>query len=380
MLTTPKKKYPLHPSDEWVYLRVMVDYGHLPYADAVRRVAEEKRASYEGITAMVRRARWTREIKIKEMALRAKTVPKLTPAELQIKNIVQDANERDLHVREMWKKYYKDKLVTGMFISDIHLPNANYAALDLVSQLIEYIQPDLISAMSDVFDNPKLSSHVDKRRLREQAYDTDISNSIGLVEDFYKHISDIRVGAHIIAVHGNHDNWLHTYSDNNGLSIVNDTLIAEVMERLTDAGVCFVAPIKDQNVYRLNDGLVWYHGSSTSRNAQSRVLTNFEHVQRQIGNVFTDMITGHLHASNITNSNAVKGITLYESPCLCSIQQPYLRYGASWDWGFVLSHFTPTGRYHDTNIIKFLDIGTDDYDQFSVRYDGKNFVSGKFDK
>jgi hypothetical protein len=353
-----------------IYVEVVGRYGNLSYRDAVYRVAAERRMTPQGVYGVINRAKTDYRGILALMKHNAKNKPEQTPAQREITKIVQDGRGIDTEYRQTMQRNYANRLATAVFVSDIHFPSADFQAVELTLKIIEYLNPNIVSSLNDGMDLPRMSKHDDTRRLDELWFDSDISNVVTMYVDYLRTLRMVAPLAMLPAIGSNHDKRVATSVDRETkVSVVSDTVVANVMEQLSSAGVVFLDTIAKENVYRLNDKLAWMHGITAAAAATSRVKRNFEYFQRNYPGELTDIVSGHFHKSATTKHPDVLGVTLYESGCLCRKDMPYLAHGASWDNAIVVSRYEVGGKFHETNVIRFNEIGS----RYVAIVDGKTF-------
>lgn len=348
------------PSDVAMYCEVFGTYGHLPRADAVRRVAHERSIPERSVSRMVIRAGKDRNIHRKLLEY-LKQPSHTTPASQRIQHIIAQArHEQSVHHRALRGLQY------AVFISDIHFPRARLDALQLYYDIIADLQPAYISALNDALDFPTLSDHVDRRTLSDRQLDSDISQAMAMYQYHLRAESDIAPGAAQVAIVGNHEDRLMRHI-NSGVTEYN---AANVMSDLANAGVLFLDSIERENAFALNSTLVWAHGWSAAASQAAVARHALDAASRWLGNPRTlyDVVTGHTHRTAITRQGPA---IHYNSGCMCDLNPYYTRRKPNWQLGITISQFDPHGSYHDTQIVEFLPLR----DRLIARYNGKTYAT-----
>lgn len=360
-----------YAADIELLIEVAGRLGYLPRPEAVKRVASQRGLDPQSVSGRVTRASRDPLALLKLAAYHAQHAPNPNPAQRRINDVV-DAGRKviDEH-RQRVRAAFKGKLATAVFISDIHFPAADFEALALVYKVLDHLKPVWVSALNDALDLPKMSKHVDARRLSDQAFDTDVSNSIQMLVQHTHALSLINPAMVQVAIGANHDARLLYRSAETGAVLVGDTVVADAMEQLAEAGVTFEHPLPHENVFRVNDGLVWLHGMTAAANPISRAVNNFKYVQRELGDSIVSTVSGHVHKQNVTRHPTLPSVVAYESGKLCRDDMAYLRHGADWTTGIVVSHFDPSGAYHVTTPVQF----TKTHERWTCVLDGKTFSS-----
>ena len=351
--------------DTQLYVKVFGQYRNLDRRKAVVQVAKDERMSVSGVSGCVTRAHRTLGARLALMEYLGSQHNEFTPALQEINCIVAAGQAKVDQHRTTLQADGNDK--AAVFISDMHSPATDWKALELTYKAVEYLDKWLgvayVSALNDVFDFPLLAPyHTDKRQPSEKVFDTDISRAYDLHAEHMQIIRLLAPNAINVAIGGNHDKRPGTYGDQaSDATPVSFTLVADAMEKLTAQGVTFVDSLAKENVFEVTSRLAWMHGQTTAANPVTRVkkaLKAFQLSKPERAGRITDIVSGHLHKDNITNHPDVVGMTLYESPCLCRFDMPYLKVAPAWTTGIVVSVFNPVSGTHETTLVRYSRVGS----------------------
>lgn len=261
-------------------------------------------------------------------------------------------------------------MASGVFISDTHIPYAHWAAMTLALHIVEYVQPDYISAMNDLFDFEGYGRWGDDRSPAQRLWSDDIENGLAVADEIHEAYHRVAPEALLLQVQGNHDNWMYHHIrtvSRNGFSEHN---IAQFMEKLEAQGVAqFVdGANKKENIVQLSPGLKWVHGISASVNNRTvaQATVNACAGRGEEEGIFFNTVAGHTHRSHETSAN---GVTHWNSGALCSHDPRYLKHRPRWDTAIVVNRFDPKSRYTEGTVIKFRERGG----HLTARYDGVEF-------
>jgi len=113
-----------------------------------------------------------------------------------------------------------------------------------------------LSGLNDGFDFSTLSRWPDGRKAIERALDSDLRGVLDAYAYHLDTLTQIAPKALILALVGNHDVRLL-----NGNKGTEDYLQLEVMQRLAKHGLVFLRDFSRENIIKITDNLIWFHGT-----------------------------------------------------------------------------------------------------------------------
>lgn len=354
-----------NPRDIEALIKLDGELGYISSRDkAMKMTAKALGLSVDAVRVMSSRARTTIEGQVALIDYETRT-PDVNPSRRNINKLVSDGKSRV----NAFKETLQDTRYYAVFLSDIHFPAHDSRALTIMYNIVKDL-PNVAftSALNDVFDFPKVSHWEDRRRIRKQVYDDDIENTLKAHDRHMKIMQMVAPSALHVAVVGNHDKRVTTHDKHSGLV---DKRHLGILQRLTDSGVTFESDMSYENVFKLNDGLFWYHGKPVSANRKSAGIKTYDLVKRltKHRSDFT-LISGHMHdAHDIKIPNTLGRHVL--SGCLCKMEQHYMTTPANWVHGFVVSEFDPHSAWHHTQLVTMQD----DNGELSAYFNGNKYTA-----
>jgi len=339
----PPSKTPPISSDIQILLDVCGKYSHLSPPEAVRRVAAERGFTRSGVSGMRSRAAATVAGRVALMRYLSASAG-MSASKAAIDATVTDARVKLAQHRALLAPgvpYY------AVYMPDMHVPLQHNTALELVYTLIADIQNvAYISTMNDGFDFSRLSRWTDRREVTD--IEADIANSIAIYRQHVAVLSMVAPLAVFPAIIGNHD--LRMFSSETG---TGDYTAANLMRELAEVGVLFVDKPDRENIFSINDGLAWTHGTVARANREGGARKNYEDSRRQVptrlAKTLYDLVIGHTHAA--IDTKTTHGARVINSGCLCNLEPTYLRKRPDWQLAFTVSRFWPGTDDHDTRLI-----------------------------
>jgi len=324
-------------TDKEVALAVFVEYGHLPRSEAVKIVASKFNTTRSTVAG--RASRYYNTISGRSEVMRHLAARRTDTSQSDhiINGIIADGKAKfaefkgDLHPLATY---------TAVKISDIHFPYADFFALELAYEIISRLgDVRYISVLDDMFDFPKLSNYEDSRRLRAQALDDDIADTLLLVNHHLKTLHDITPDTLLIAVPGNHDMRIANHHIQSGVGVYNEAMLMQWFDK---HNVVFFDRLSKMYPVQLTDNLVWAHGWKASSNRVSCARANYQIVKRELGTRYDfNLIFGHTH-DMVNVQNGV--VEIINGGCLCELSPHYMRFTPQWQQGMVISQFQ-TGNH-----------------------------------
>lgn len=322
-------------------------YAHVRRSTAAELAGQALGLSESAVRGMASRARHTPAGRVALLNYFANNAPKESPSVRRMRGIVQAG-------AGVWYDFNKaldtGATYTAVFASDLHFPAHDPAAMHLFYETVADL-PNVayVSTLNDAFDFPKLSVWQDRRRLPDQLFDADLSNAIHMHGVHMATLKDIAPHAVYVALTGNHDKRIFN-APAEGLI---DYTALQFMEDLSGQGVTFIAPPDHENIIRINDGLLWFHGRNTSINRSTAAVKNYQTVKRETGYTRDfDLVYGHTHWSGEVPVPNTTG-RVYNAGHLCARRQHYLRTAPDWQMGYVVSEFAPGGDWSYTQRVVF---------------------------
>ena len=306
-------------------------YQNMPRREAVKIVAKNSGLTVKGVSGRVTRAEQTIAGRVALMQWQQDNTLAIDTTREEIDALINE-HCKTTHNHKALLSHNKPHY--AVFLADTHFPYHDVQALSLAYEIIADL-PDVayISGLNDGFDFSTLSRWPDGRKVLDRALDNDLR---GVLDTYTYHLdtlAQIAPNALILALVGNHD--VRLLNGNNG---TEDYLQLEVMKRLADHGLMFLRDFSKENVVKITDTLIWYHGNHARKNRMGGAKANYETVKHHLQSKqdFT-LVFGHVHDSvHYKNIRA----NAYGAGCLCRLQPHYTRHAQQWTQGMVVSKFT----------------------------------------
>ena len=250
------------------------------------------------------------------------------------------------------------KVVTGFFISDLHMPYHDITAWVLLKKLIAHIAPQrgYFSVMNDWNDLSGWSLRfADNRpageKMRESDFDVIRDKEIGMI----KELLDIAPNLKPVQVLGNHDLRLYTKS-RSVFPEISEWVIAEYMEKLYGMGVIQFSRGLHMNWVMLAPDLIWHHGLTASANPLAVAKKHISHFMQN--GMAHNVVFGHTHRPSIVEGHSIgyNGVQAVNAPSMCKSKGvPYLKTGFApgWELGIAICEFYPHLRKSRIRNVKF---------------------------
>ena len=355
------------PTNQELFIERHVRLPFLAQADAARCLAKEYGLSVDGVRGRLQKAD-TIKNRVALAKYQANEVDHVPPSvQRQLSVIAKSEQLWALAKRTVAKKAEG----MGVFLSDVHAPYTRWDAWELMLQLVEYLQPDYVSAYNDMMDNHAFAHWEDSRSPSGKVWTVDDVYRYHLETTLYKSISRVAPETTLVGVTGNHDNWYFAYH-RKGAPSSSERALADYMERLLDLGVLqFTRGYKQENMVDLSPGLKWWHGQYAAKspvaNARNTAI-QFMHEGRAVS-----VTGGHTHRPFLTEGFAIgyPGINIYNSPCMCRLDKlPYMkRAPQGWGLGVTVNRFDPNGYDERGTIVNFREKGN----SLVTDFEGKRF-------
>lgn len=224
--------------------------------------------------------------------------------------------------------------ITGIFISDVHIPYTDWVALDLALQIIEDVNPDYITGLNDVFDFQEYGRWDDLRSPAKRLWDSDIQNPLNAHKSYMKMLHDAGPNAIIEGLTGNHDYRMYRYLRERAVSL-SDWTMKHFLSELKNQGL-YVTSLNQDPVY-INNNLVLVHGIAAAKNVNTTAVRTVEaYGTKQYANEsgkYFNTIAGHDHR---VYTIPVHGVTAYGNGCLCRTDMEYLKTPPNWQLGITV--------------------------------------------
>lgn len=338
------------PTDLELFVTAKTKYANLPNARAAEQLAHEYDLSVTSVRGRLSRADTPYS---RTQVLKAFTQPRLDDNDPSV--------QRQLDVIEKSEQDYKERRPDwslGIFVSDLHAPYTRWDALELVFQIVEDLQPDVISAQNDGLDNAGYGRWDDDRTARGQLWGSDVARQRRFEEYYYGSLTSLSGGADLVQVLGNHDRWYYDYMRKHAKQDA-ERILADYMEFLYELGVQQFTRGYQENAVRLSPNLIWWHGQFVSANSHS----NAKNTIRQFveDGVASSAVVGHSHRPTKIAGFEVgyNGVNFYNSGCISRTEHvPYLRRDPrGWGLGIVVNLFDQNSRYEEGTLVNFHEKG-----------------------
>lgn len=343
------------PSDKELYLH------HKVNGESYQDIADAFNLNVDSVRSRINRVPLSVQV---QAAQKLSTLrPLKSPAVLRQEAVVDRCQYIFSAMQETLKA--RGRPFYAVFISDLHIPNTNWAAVELATQLIIACQPAYISAMNDLFDFQGYSNWGDNRTAAERLWSSDLETAYAVTRHLYDLWRKAAPDSMLLQVQGNHDNWLFNYLRNKVAEGIGERVIADFMEEMETQGVKMLSR-HGQNVVKISPGLKWLHGISAAKN-MSTVAKNTLQAMRGEGDeagIWYNTVAGHTHralngyqhggvrhwnsgtmmqySSDLTTTGTGLLITADGNQ---SLEFPtYLKNKPHWDTGIVINLVDPNSR------------------------------------
>lgn len=209
------------------------------------------------------------------------------------------------------------------FVSDLHAPFHDVAAVRLAQTILKDIKPDLMFFGGDIIDCYAVSDF-DRDPQRVVRFQDELDSAIEVMDGFKAHAKSA------LFLPGNHERrwerYLHRHPE---LSSLKDATMGRLL-KLKERGIGLLEHGKD---FKIGE-LFFCHGDE---NAGGSTFPARNFYLREMGNV----IFGHYHKAQVFY-NRLKDGTMHGSwanPALCSLKQEYVKGTTQWQQGFSLVSF-----------------------------------------
>ena len=265
----------------------------------------------------------------------------------QQKNIVEASKEK-FNIQQ--KKYIKSgKVVTGVFVSDLHIPDHHVDAWKLTKKILSAINPPrgYVTVQNDWNDLPSWSQRFsDDRPVSEKLNQSEISvimeNEFSMIDELLECVPRLTP----IQVLGNHDIRLYK-KPRASFPDASELIISNYMSSLWDKGVLQFSRGYNQPHVKLAKDLIWHHGLSAAKSPLS-VARNHVSFFMEDG-IACNIVHGHTHRPSVVEGRSIgyNGVKVVNAPSLCNNKNvSYLTTGHAPDWGLGISicEFYPNKR------------------------------------
>ena len=266
---------------------------------------------------------------------------------LQQKQLLEECESKFKNIQSEYEK--KDKVITGIFLSDLHIPYHDVKAWELTLKILKAIKPKkgFYSVQNDWNDLQGWSlKFEDTRPMSEKLKESDFSVIIDNEIDMIKQVGEVLPGLHPVQVLGNHD--IRFYRKVRALLPgAGEWIVAKYMEALWDTGVMLFSRGAHMNWVRLAPDLIWHHGMSAAQLATTNAKKHISYFMEK--GVASHVVIGHTHRASVIDGHSIgyNGSLFVNAPCLCmnkGVSYLPAGYAPSWQKGFAICEFFPHKR------------------------------------
>ena len=290
----------------------------------------------------------------------------------QQKQVLKASEERFISQQ---KGYEKDgDILTGVFVSDLHMPYHDKTAWELMKKLLIYIAPQrgYFSVQNDWNDLSGWSLRFsDDRPISEKLREGDFAvirdNEIDMIKDLQAAAPYLTP----VQVLGNHDLRLYK-TGRSKFPEISEYIIAEYMTKLFELGVIQFSRGLHLNWVKLAPDLIWHHGLSASASPISVAKKHVSYFMED--GMAYNIVYGHTHRPSVTEGRSIgyNGVKAVNAPSMCRNKGvSYLTAGYAPDWGvgIAICEFYPHLR---KSVIHNIEFKTEDDIMFAT-WNGKRF-------
>ena len=216
---------------------------------------------------------------------------------------------------------------TAIFVSDIHVPFQDEAALSVVKQIAAEVQPNLFVLGGDILDCIQLSRFNPDPK-RKLTFQDDLNATKALIREFRGLLPNSRFVYKV----GNHEDRIRKWASNNPEVGILDCI---KLESLLDLEVVECEVVEGTTRFSWNGWTITHGDIARKRGGQTG--------QGMLDKFGTSGVSGHCHRlATVEKRDSTKQMTWVESGCLCSLQPDYLEV-ADWQQGFSILNKTQGG-------------------------------------
>lgn len=235
----------------------------------------------------------------------------------------------------------KEETEIVVFLSDVHAPFHDKAAVAAVVEYIAQHQPHRVVLNGDITDFYAMS-RFDKDINRRETLGEEISQSNGIRSQIRRAVPNAVIDEN----EGNHEARLSAFINRNAEALREFMTLPTVASALEPSSLC------DYEYYQING-----HGDEGFLLRDNFWVKHGEFVRQDAGmsakaqmlRAFVNGISGHTHRLGefIYRSQTGQKYTWIEGGCLCDLDAPYMRGGVpNWVQGFAVGQFsTKTDSY-----------------------------------
>lgn len=238
----------------------------------------------------------------------------------------------------------------NLIISDLHVPDQNVRALELVYKFIRVYKPTTLHILGDFLNFPTLSSY-----LQDPNYHIQLSEEINEGRSILKKLIKT-ANCEVLWFSGNHEDRMQKYLARNASQLASLEIEGELVVsiphlfKLRELGIKYIEK-------EFRSGVLYHHGQLVRGKAGYTAHGNME----KMG---VSVLSGHVHRLALVYKNLYdKSIFGMETGCLCN-QKPYPYYGTMVkDWALGFGTVTVDGRSVFPQIYPIIN--------YSISYEGK---------
>ena len=222
------------------------------------------------------------------------------------------------------------------WLSDIHIPYARLDALQLAYQFVEYLSPQWITTLNDLFDFGEYSRWENAETLSSMLWKSDFSNTLKIADIHHTMLLSVAPHARLIGLGGNHDKWMLQYlrMHANGWAERN---ITTYLSTLHKQGVLVMTADHVQEPVAKLGALKLVHGVSAAAMDSTLGKKTIETMSEGREAYYT--ASGHVHRSFTYKHMGVKH---FNFGCLCIQSMPYMKHKSNkWELGMGVLDYTP---------------------------------------
>ena len=231
------------------------------------------------------------------------------------------------------------------FVTDVHLPYHDPAAVELAAQIVEDFKPDIMPSGSDVWEFQSMGSWENLDAAWKRIWDEDIQNPIDAHAALMRIWRDAAPHAVMPFIVGNHDVRLMNYLRRN-TSVTADKTLADIYKEITTHGVTWLGEVED---IECSPGFRIMHGIYATKNRSTAAKNTFLYWGSDRSG-----LCGHAHDwAEHSHRGLDFDYEVHLIGCLAQLQPVYTPRLQHWRQGVALAHVEIGGKGSSIQPVKF---------------------------
>jgi len=214
---------------------------------------------------------------------------------------------------------------TLIAFGDLHIPDHNPVAVELLCKAVELVKPDILICLGDLLDCNQFSSYPPTFGVEETDYADDVVLACKILDRLQDSCG------RLVMIEGNHEQRIARYAANDRKGKGTYTMLAPHIVLPKGRRRCRYVQMGERDFYKITPQLWVTHGWSYAKNAVGI------HMDIAQGH---SVIFGHTHRCDMRvfpiRATCGASVTAISGGCLCNLR-PLYRSGKPVDWvnGFV---------------------------------------------